>query len=268
MLTLTQFDRTTTVTAEPSPVPGEGALRFTADLDGTWASLRGMHGGYMTALAVRVAESVVPERAVRTISTTFLRPAAPGPAELVAEVIRSGRSLTTMVVTLSQEGRAITNTRITSLATVDGHDWSRPVAVRPVAREHAVPFTPPPSIPHFQQAQLLIDPNSIPLADSEHALIAGYVRPIEARILDAPWLAMIGDWFPPSPFRRYEPPIGGVSLDYTIHVHRTVELGADDWITGVFEAADSHDGIALERGWLSDADGSAIAETFHTRWTG
>ena len=94
------------------------------------------------------------------------------------------------------------------------------------------------------------------------------MRPNESNRIDAAWLAMIGDWFPPSPFRRFDPPVGGVSIDYTIHIHRTIELGDDEWLEGVFETANSVDGLALEHGVLATADGVAIAETFHTRWTG
>ena len=78
---------------------------------------------------------------------------------------------------------------------------------------------------------------------------------------------MIGDWFPPSPFRRLLPPTGGVSIDYTVHVHRTLPPSPDLWLEGVFDAGTSVDGIALERGTLATPDGRPVAETFHTRWT-
>jgi len=45
-------------------------------------------------------------------------------------------------------------------------------------------------------------------------------------------------------------------------------LAEGEWLEGVFEDANSVDGIALERGVLTTADGVAVAETFHTRWTG
>jgi hypothetical protein len=63
-------------------------------------------------------------------------------------------------------------------------------------------------------------------------------------------------------------PIGGVSIDYCVHLHRTVVLADDEWLEGVMVAADSAGGIALERGTLCTGDGFAVAETFHTRWTG
>jgi hypothetical protein len=82
---------------------------------------------------------------------------------------------------------------------------------------------------------------------------------------------MIGDGFRPSPFCRVPPPVGGVSVDYTVHMHRLPSVkrsGDEEWLEGVFATADSTSAIALERGVLSGGDGITIAETFHTRYTG
>jgi len=229
--------------------------------------LRGVHGGYMTALAVRAAELTAPGRAVRTVSTSFLRPAEVGTAVLRVEHLRAGRSFATVAVELSQQGRPITNTRVTLLAPVEGRAWAEPVLDRPAPREDCVSFTPPPSVRHFGQAELLLDPTTVPVGDGSRARIAGYVRPLEGRPIDSAWLTVIGDWFPPSPFRRFDPPTGGVSIDYTVHIHDVP--GPDvDWLEGVFVARTSAHGIALERGTIAMPGGALVAETFHTRWTG
>jgi acyl-CoA thioesterase len=258
----TRFDRTTAlrrVSDEP--------LRYAADLDESWASLRGVHGGYCTALLVRAAEATFPDRAVRTVAASFLRPTEVGPAEIEVDVVRAGRSFGTLVATLRQHGRVALTARITMLGPVVGAEWTSAVTGRPAAVADCVSFTPPPSIRHFEQAELLLDPGTVPTGDAEDARIAGHVRPIEARPFDAAWLTMIGDWFPPSPFRRLLPPTGGVSIDYTVHVHRTLPLAPDLWLEGVFDSGTSVDGIALEHGTLATPDGRPVAETFHTRWT-
>ena len=58
------------------------------------------------------------------------------------------------------------------------------------------------------------------------------------------------------------------SIDYTVHIHGTARLADDEWLHGTFVTDNSRDGIALEHGTLSLADGTPIGETFHTRWTG
>ena len=257
------FARTTNLEPDPSV-----ADRFRAEYDSGWSSLRGVHGGYQTAIAVRAAEAVAPERAVRTVTASFLRPAVVGPAMLDVDVLRATRAFTTSVVTVRQEERPVLVARVTAIAEVAGHEWATPAADHPAPFEDAVAFTPPPQIPHFGQAQLRLDPATVPQADADEARIAGYIRPNHGGRLDAAWLVMAGDWFPPSPFRRVPVPIGGVSVDYTVHVHRTVTLGPDEWLQAVFATPNSAAGLALEHGSLATADGVLVAETFHTRWTG
>lgn len=257
------FEHMTAVTPDPD-VPG----RFHAHYDEGWASLRGIHGGYQTAVAVRAAEAMSPGRAVRTISASFLRPGAIGPAVLDATVVRTTRTFTTVLVTVSQLDRPILTVRTTANEPVEGHDWSTPSDDGPCPLPEAVSFTPPPEVRHFRQADLLLDPTTIPTGDADEARIAGYVRPKAGNVIDAAWLVMAGDWFPPSPFRRVELPIGGVSVDYTVHVHHTVTLGPDEWLAAVFTTPTSTAGLALEHGRLMTLDGQPVAETFHTRWTG
>ena len=264
----TLFDRTTQLRP---PVLADGLTSFDVDLHESWTSLRGVHGGYMASLAVRAAERVTPDRAVRTVATSFLRPGAVGPAQLDVEVLRQGRSFTTVEVGLRQDGRLVCTSRVTALTAGGGPEWSPQVIDRPAPLTRCVPFTPPPTIRHFEQAELRIDPATIPDGTAHFARVAGHVRPLERRPIDAAWLVMIGDWFPPSPFRRLLPPLGGVSVDYTVHIHRLPsgeQTGDDGWLAGVFVTADSTGAIALERGVLSGGDGITIAETFHTRYTG
>ena len=257
------FVRTTTVAPDVA-VPG----RFHARYDPSWASLRGVHGGYQVAIAVRAATLVEPGRAVRTVTASFLRPGQVGPAVLDVEVVRATRTFTTTAITVRQHDRPVLTVRTTAIEPVDGHDWTTPTRDRPVTLADAVPFTPPPEIKHFQQAQLRLDPATIPQSDADDSRIAGHVRPLDSHVIDAPWLVMVGDWFPPSPFRRMPIPIGGVSVDYTVHVHRTVALAPDEWLEAVFETPNSTAGLALEHGAIATPDGRLVAETFHTRWTG
>jgi acyl-CoA thioesterase len=269
---MTEFDRTTTLTlgrpGELERVNGD-RRRLTVELDETWASLHGVHGGYLTSLAVRAAEANLDGRPVRTITTSFLRPARPGEATIEVVPIRTGRSLTTLAVTMTQRERCVALARVTGATSTRGEQWDAPVDhdVPPLAE--CVEFTPPPGIRHFEHAEVRLDPATLPGGGGNLARVAGHVRPLEARPIDPAWLAMVLDWFPPAAFSRTEPPIGGVSVDYTVHVHRTLgRLGDEEWLTGVFTADVSHGGLALERGRLWAPDGRLVAESFHTRYTG
>lgn len=265
----TQFDRTT----RPEVDPGERHTG-TIELDAGWSSLRGLHGGYLAAIAVRFAEGHLVGHDVRTVLTSFLRPATVGPAQLSITAQRVSRGLTTHQVAISQGDRPVALTRITAttavVADVPEHperswqEFARPQLPSP---ESCIAISPPPDFRHFDQATARIDPADVPFADGPVARIAGYVRPLEPRPIDAPWLTMILDWLPPSPFSRFGAPIGGVSVDYVVHVHAVRPVLADaEWLTAELRAAVSRRGLALERGRLFGPDGEVLAESFHTRW--
>jgi acyl-CoA thioesterase len=261
----TWFDRTTAVHRRS---PGT----YVADLDESWSSLTGIHGGSMLAMAVRAAEDGEPGRPVRTVTASFVRPGRPGPAVLRVEPVRRGRSLTTLDVVLEQQDRPVLTARATLVDRRPGLPWERvePSGIAPV--EACVPLEPPAEaglVPHFDHATARLDPAHVPFSRSADARVGGHVRPLEPRPIDTPWLAMILDWFPPAPFTRLDPPAGGVSIDLTVHVHRTrPPLAEHEWLEGSFRADASHGGLALEHGRIADGDGTLLAESFHTRWTG
>lgn len=260
---MTRFDQTTTLVAS------DESGRFTVDVDPAWSSLRGVHGGFVAALAVRATEHVAVGRDVRTTTTSFLRPARPGPLDLVIEPVREGRTLSTYLVTTSQNGRNVATTRVTAVVPSEGTAWETPAEAEALPPpEDCIPVEPPEAVRHFENATALLDPSFVPFSHGPDARVRGYVRPLEARPIDAAWLTMILDWFPPASFTRNDPPIGGVSVDFTVHVHRTLEQPApDEWLTGSFRADLSSGGLALEKGTIRNPSGRVIAEAFHTRWT-
>jgi acyl-CoA thioesterase len=259
----TVFDRTTVLVPEPAE-PG----RFTVHLDPAWSSLIGVHGGYLAAVAIRAAQIVVGDRPIRTVTTNFLRPANAGPADVVVEVVRQGRSITSIGVTVSQSSKAVVISQVTAADVVESSKWETIPDLDLPPFEQCVPIVPPPGVGHFDHGVAMLDPADLPFSHGPHARVAGYMRPIEPRPIDAPWLGMALDWFPPASFTRIDPPAGGISISYTIHVHRTVSyLGDDEWLGGIFRADISADGIALEKGMIVDPSGRILAESFHTRWT-
>lgn len=259
-VTSTTFDRTTGVTATG---PGE----FEVQLSPVWGSLVGMLGGSLVAVAVRGLEATVPDRHVRTVSTSFSRAGQPGPAHLAVEVLHASRSVTIAVATLTQEGRLLTTTRGTLVGERAGPDWSAPQRLVNVDIEDCVPIEPPWPMPHFDQAEGVLDPHHVPFTGEPVAEIRGYVRPIERRPIDAAWLSMISDWFPPPAFVRLEPPGGGISIDLVVHIHRTVTDLGGSWLTGAFGIETAVGGLGVEHGRIATPDGRLLAESFHTRWT-
>ncbi len=258
----TEFDRTTAVV----PVAGRPG-EFSVELDAGWSALAGVHGGYMCALAVRGAELAAPGRTVRTMTASFLRPGRVGPATLVVGERRQGRSFTTMDVDLVQQDRVVATSRLTLMAERSGIEWGerRPLDLAPP--QECVEFQPPAEVISFGRFELRFDPERMPFTDGRTRL-AGYVRPREPRAIDAAWLVMAADCFPPPAFARSERPLGGVSIDLAVHVHRNgLELDEGEWLAGSFEIHDSTGGLAVEHGRITLIDGTVVAESFHTRLT-
>jgi acyl-CoA thioesterase len=81
---------------------------------------------------------------------------------------------------------------------------------------------------------------------------------------------MVLDYFPPAAWTKVDPPTGGVSVDYVVHVHHTVDrvMNEDEWLAVSFRADVSAAGLSLEHGAIAAPDGQLLAESFHTRWTG
>lgn len=162
----------------------------------------------------------------------------------------------------------MTMTRLTMLTERSGVEWTAapPQELPPV--EHCIPVEPPTDVAHFHRVDGLLDPSSVPFSGGARAMVRGYVRPLETRVVDAPWLAMATDWFPPPAFVRVAPPTGGISVDLTTHLHRPhLVLDEDEWLTGSFEVVTSTGGLAVEHGRIADRHGRLVAESFHTRLT-
>ncbi len=258
----TAFDRATSLQVRS----GGGHC---AELDPAWGSLVGIHGGYQVAIAAMAASDLEPERPIRTLTTSFLRPGQAGVIDIHTATVRRGRSLTTLAIDIRQDGALLNTTRVTLAERRDGPAWHLPAPVTMRPRSECVPIEPPPMVNHFAHAEGLLDPDHIPFTHGERAVVRGYFRPLEGRAVDAAWLAMAVDWFPPAAFVRIDPPAGGISVDLTTHIHHVPgRLGDDEWLTAEFESAISVDGMALERGWIAGPDGTVVAESFHTRWIG
>lgn len=258
--TWTDFDRTTMV------VPSDEQGRFDLELSDGWNALVGTHGGYLVALATRVAETFVPGRTVRTVTTTFLRPAHAGPASARATSVRHGRSISTVAVDLEQDGRTIVSSRLTLVPPVDGTEWRRPVLFELPPPAECSRIQERSSSEHFNRVDGYLDPSSLPFSNGDRAMVQGYMRPIEPRPIDAAWLAMASDWFPPPAFVRVDPPLGGISIDLTTHIHRTIDTDQHDWLAARFEIDTSSAGLAVEHGRICTLDGTVLAESFQTRW--
>lgn len=275
---MTIFDRTTQLVLEPLDTI-DSVDRFGVTLSEEWSSMFGAHGGYITAVAVRTVQARLQAsqgngdaeaQRVRTVSTNYFRPASTGPAILSVRTLRSGRSLSSFEVTLEQGSKLATSTRLTAAAPVPGTAWDHAEPLPVPTAERCITVPGPPGVRHLDHAVGVLDPAHLPLTRSDFAVLQGHIRPAEARPIDEAWLVMVLDYFPPAAWTKVDPPAGGVSVDYTVHIHRTLgrALGDDESLAVSFRSDISTGGLTLEHGSVAAPDGQLLAESFHTRWTG
>ena len=147
---LTVFDATTSLAPARSR-----ADRFDVQLHSSWSSLVGIHGGYLAAIAIKAAQRVA-DRPIRTVTTTFLRPGSIGAATVDVEVVRRGRSITNLTVTLSQASKAVLISQVVAADVLESTSWETVTPPDLPDFDDCIPLTPPDGIRHFDHADNIV----------------------------------------------------------------------------------------------------------------
>ena len=119
----TQFDRDLALTDTDQPYVYEGSF------DARWYIDRSLHGGHVISAVVRAFERAVadPERAMRSITVHYVRPARVGPYTIEVVIDRTGRSLSNARAQITQDGTVIAS----AMAALGGQwasiEWDRTV---------------------------------------------------------------------------------------------------------------------------------------------
>jgi acyl-CoA thioesterase len=95
-----EFDTDTAVTRL-----GEGA--YTATVTERWSIGNAPNGGYTMAIAQRALVEALGRPDALSVTAHFLRPPAPGPVDIDVEQVRSGRSISTGMVRVEQDGQEL-----------------------------------------------------------------------------------------------------------------------------------------------------------------
>ncbi|REE98642.1 thioesterase family protein [Thermomonospora umbrina] len=88
--------------------------RYAVELDGGYGIAEALNGGYLLAVLSRAALAASPHAHPVATSAAFLRVAKPGPAEVVVETRRVGRTVAMSRVTLVQNGDALVDAQVTT----------------------------------------------------------------------------------------------------------------------------------------------------------
>lgn len=258
-----------------------GDSSFRAHVDEHWRSLQGVHGGIVAALAVEASERVIAgldapaTTTLRSATFGYVRGNVMGDIDIDVDVVRQGRNLVTTHVRTVQEGRTTTVARLHHSPPWDGTAFSdvEPPPARPGGTV-LLRWGDEPA--HLNNVETHLHPDTTMFAGTERAEWIAWSRPNHAedddrRIVDHPWLVMFGDYFPPAVFTRSTEPQRAVTIEYSIQIHcagSTWALGPDEFLSARMHAVHSHDGFAVEDGWIWLPDGTLLATTRQTRLAG
>ncbi|MGD8830702.1 MAG: thioesterase family protein [Pseudomonadales bacterium] len=238
---------------------------WSGHVSGAWSIGENPNGGYLTSLALSAVLDAVPHPDPISLTTHFLRPGiAEAPCRVRVEVIRSGRTLSTVRATLLQEDKP----RIEVLAALS--DLDRPAGVDTELTLPA-PALPAPEVcvprsgamqnlhlPILERLSVLLHPDLAVPGSADRAEMSGWIGFADGRAPDARALALFTDAFPPSPLSLLGV-IGWVpTLELTVHVRRRPAPG---WIRARFVTDDLHEGRMIETGALWDSNGALVAQS-------
>ena len=273
------FDRDTAVRrlVRSSGAQAPAGERFVADISPAWHAARGPHGGYVAAILLRALIDAAGdrERAPRSLTVHYARPAQPGGVEIHTALERLGRSLSTLSARMEQDGELI------ALALgAFSVPWSAPEIA-----ELPMPTVGPPDevrcTPRFLRErideglaprflrQLVLQQRvgGIPFTGVEAAMEGGaWLGLADAqRPLDAVALAMFSDVGVPPPFTRLREPAMSSTVDLTVHFRtRLPSAGVRDPAELCFAQLCSrlvHEGFFEADGVIWAADGTVLAQS-------
>ncbi|MDE0656904.1 MAG: thioesterase family protein [Acidimicrobiaceae bacterium] len=253
---MSQFDVETA--AEPA---GEG--RWATHLSAGWNIADNSNGGYALTSVLRAMRSLVSHPDPISVTTHFLRPArGDTDGDVRAEVVRSGRTVSTLRGSLWQEGKQ----RLEVLAAFS--DLSTGSRGGPEIAE-APPTIPPiedcvhrgsleqgVELPILSRVDVHVHPEHAPAGGSDRALIDGWIRFSDGAEPSTMALPFFADALPPSlyPLLGF---IGWVpTIELTVHARRTPAPG---WLQVRQESHDLHNGRMIESGSLWDSTGALVA---------
>jgi acyl-CoA thioesterase len=277
---MSDFDDETRTTLNPAPAQQQGAATlYDGRVHPAWNIGDNPNGGYLLALTLAAVRQATPTH-VDPLSVTvhYLRPGLPDqPCRIDVQVLRSGRTLSTVRATLVQAGTA----RLEVLAALG--DLGDPAnAAEPVL---TLPMPPMPvpeqcrsrsgdaqgiGLPILSRLDIRLHPEQALAAAAGHAgegagrvaggraEISGWIRFHDGREPDALACLLFADAFPPALFGLLGA-VGWVpTVELTVHVRRRPAPG---WMLGQFKAHDLSDGRVIEDGALWDAQGRLVAQS-------
>ena len=242
-----------------------GGGRFATTLLESWNIVEGPNGGYLAAIIARAMTETVaePQRGLRSLTVHYLTRPHFDDAEVGVDVLRVGRSLTTLTARLTQKDRLICMaTAAFSVPWESVAEWHATMPASSRASGVDLGNRPKPTHTRNWTGEPIVD--SPFFSGKGTPRLGQWIRTVKPRPLDAIELVAIADAAPPSGFPRMTQRTAIPTVDLTVHIRATLPLDPapdDERVYAEFTTAHVTDGFAGEDGTLWSADGRLLAES-------
>jgi acyl-CoA thioesterase len=265
---MSAFDDDTRLEPLHDAAPGAvGGFGYAGRVQPAWNIGAHPNGGYLLALAARALQLRTPHHPdALSVTVHYLRPGLPGlPCRIDTQLLRSGRTLSTLRATLVQQGHP----RLELLAAMG--DLGAADAAAPPRLALPVPDMPPPEaclprsapaqgvgLPILQRLDVRLHPDEARPGAAGRAHLRGWIRFTDGREPDGLACLLMADASPPAVFGLLGQ-VGWVpTIELTVHLRRRPAPG---WLLGEFGSRDLSDGRIVEDGALWDAAGRLVLQS-------
>ena len=239
--------------------------RYATEIRPGWDIAGNANGGYLLSVAVRAMRDAAGRPDPVTVTGHYLWPGRPGPASVITEVVRRGRTFTTATGAL-ETGRR----RLLQVLGTFG-DVSTPMG--PERVEAAPPDLPPPDRcvavdptetfppPFMGRVELRLHPDDAGFAKgapSGEPRVRGWFRLRDEEPVDTIGLILAVDAFPPTAFNARLPVAWTPTVELTAHVRARPAPG---WLRCVFTTRFVTGGFLEEDGEIWDDTGRLVAQS-------
>jgi acyl-CoA thioesterase len=221
------------------------------------------NGGYLMALGGRaMAEASRPHPV--SITAHFLSPGRVGPVSIKPEIVKAGRSFSTVRATMHGPDRPVLEMlgSFSELERIDGDvivDAEPPDLPDPDDCVPSVPHErgfPPPMMGKVDMRLHPEDAQFLQGRGSGKPLVRGWVRLLDEEPIDAFGLIFIADAFPPTIFNANLPIAWVPTLEMTTQIRGIPEPG---WLRCKFSTRFINGGVLEEDGEIWDNSGRMVA---------
>lgn len=241
---------------------------WTGEIQPGWDIFENANGGYLMAIAARAMSAAADGRLPVSVTAHFTRPGKAGPVSIGTEIVRAGRTFSTVRADLSSEsGVVVAMLGLFAEPDRDPGDTllmasKIPDIPPPDECIRAVPAVdgplPPPLVGKVEEWIHPEDAVTLLGKPSGRPLMRGWFRLPQGEPMTAFTLLLVADAFPPAVFNTPLPLAWTPTIEMTTHIRATKVKG---WLRCQFSTRFVTGGYLEEDGEIWDESGRLVAQS-------